>query len=111
MKSAIDWRGHYDSYPYVALGAALGAGLLLGALLAESRSESRSESKPGRSSEVRWHPRLAGRPVSEPQQILRKWINIAAATYRVAETLYRVVPTLRDEFAGLRRSGRSRLFG
>jgi hypothetical protein len=100
MKSVIDWRGHYDSYPYVALAAALGAGLLLGALLAESRSESR----PDRSTEVHWHPRLTGRPASGPQEILRKWINVAAATYRVAETLYRVVPTLRDEFIGVRRS-------
>ena len=103
MKSVIDWRGHYDSYPYVALGAALGAGLLLGALLAES--------KPDRSSELRWHPRLAGRAAAEPQQILRNWINIDAATYRVAETLYRLVPTLREQFTGARRSGRAGLFG
>lgn len=105
MKSVTDWRGHYDDYPYVALGAALGAGLLLGALLAGSKSNS------GNSSEVRWHPRLAARIPSEGQPILRNWINIAAAAYRVAETLFRVAPTLREQLTGARRSGRAKLLG
>jgi hypothetical protein len=103
MNSVIDWRRHYDSYPYLALGAALGAGLLLGGLLAESKSHS--------SSEPRWRPRLTGRAPSERQQILHNWINLAAATYRVAETLYRVAPVLRDQFTAARRSGRAGLLG
>lgn len=103
MKSASGWRGHYDSYPYVALGVALGGGLLLGGLLAGPRARNTHAS--------RWRVALGGRSASERQQILRKWVNVAVATYRVAETLYRVAPLLRNQFAEDERPRRAGLLG
>ena len=96
MKSVNGWGAHYDSYPYVVLGVALGGGLLLGGLLAGPRTHG--------SSAPRWREPLRARAASERHQVLRNWVNIAVATYKVAETLYRVAPLVRDQFAGVERS-------
>ena len=103
MNSVSGWRGHYDSFPYVALGAALGSGLLLGGLLAGPRTRS--------SSAAHRRPKPLGRAPSDRHQILRNWVNIALATYRMAETLSRVAPVVRDQFAGVGRSRRAGLLG
>lgn len=103
MKSVNGWRAHYDSYPYVALGVALGGGLLLGGLLAGPSTRS--------SNAPQWRVPLRSRSVLERHQVFRNWVNIAVATYKVAETLYRVAPLLRDQFAGVERSRSAGLLG
>ena len=85
-KSVIDWREHYDNYPYVSLGVALGGGLVLAGLLAR-RSSSRRDMLLGT-------PEFGNRRF-ERRQPVRYWVGVAFAAYKVAESLYNVLPVFR----------------
>ena len=81
----------------MTLGLAVGCGLLLAGWLAGPRSRHSAALLP--------RPEVGGRapfeqlPLlrapSERRQPVRDWIKIAVAVYRVADSLYRVVPAFR----------------
>src|SRR5690348_17659779 len=97
VNPVTDGQGQYRRNSYMTLGLALGCGLLLAGWLAGPRSR-RSDTLPVR-------PEVGGRAPSEQLQLLsapserrrpvRNWIEIAVAAYKVADSLYRVVPVSR----------------